>query len=879
MRILSMLLRRARALFRGGAVDRELADEMAAHLQQLTDEHVARGMTPDAARAAAQREFGSVAFLMDESRDARGVAPIANVWSDVRYGTRLMRRSPGFAAVAMITIALGIGATTAMFNVVYSVLLQPLPYREPERLVNLWTTAPRRGMPRFGAGLADIRDLRARSRSFEDVAVLRPIANFNLTGQGEPERLFGARVSANLFPILGATPLLGRTFAADEDQWAGGTHDHVALLTYPLWVRRFGGDPSVVGRTIDLSGAPFTVVGVMRQDFAYPSAAYQIYVPLTFDPDDLVGRQNFSFLSVARLGPGVTMRQAQAEQDIVAAQLEREHPRENDGIGFGVTPMLDDLVSNVRRPLYLLLAAVAVMLLIGCANLANLLVARAVSRRRELAVRAALGAGRGRLIAQSIAELQPMLAAGGAAGLGAAYWAVAALVPLLPADWPRLENVGVHWPVVAASAALLAGIAAVVGIWPALEASRGGTGPADASRGNSAGRARSRTRDALVVFQIAATLWLVVGAALLLRSFVEVRKVNPGFSADHVYSLHVAIPRGKYPSDENVAAFGNRLLDRVRVLPDVVSAALVNRVPLAGGTQTGPIEFEGLDPQPPALGNVDWRSATPDYFRTIAIPLLSGRSFTSRDGASAPLVAIVDEQLASLFRGGDPIGRRARIPVSGQPWLTIVGVVGHIRHDRLEEDTRPQIYFPFEQRTQDRMAMVVRTRSEPAAIAPGVAAAIRSVDPEQPIYDARPLEAVVDRSLGQRWVQTTLLAGFAAMAVLLASVGVYGVIAYGVGQRTREFGIRLALGARRSEIVALVMRRGAKLFAYGAAIGLAGALASARVLNALLFQVSGFDPASFIGATAILMTIALLACAVPARRAASVDAAIALRAE
>jgi predicted permease len=310
-----------------------------------------------------------------------------------------------------------------------------------------------------------------------------------------------------------------------------------------------------------------------------------------------------------------------------------------------------------------------------------------------------------------------------------------------------------------------------------------------------------------------------------------------------------------------------------------VSAALVNRVPLAGGTQTGPIEFEGLDPQAPALGNVDWRSATPDYFRTIAIPLLSGRSFTSRDGAAAPLVAIVDEQLASLFRGGDPIGRRARIPVSGQPWLTIVGVVGHIRHDRLEEDTRPQIYFPFEQRTQDRMAMVVRTRSEPAAIAPGVAAAIRSVDPEQPIYDARPLEAVVDRSLGQRWVQTTLLAGFAAMAVLLASVGVYGVIAYGVGQRTREFGIRLALGARRSEIVALVMRRGAKLFAYGAAIGLAGALASARVLNALLFQVSGFDPASFIGATAILMTIALLACAVPARRAASVDASIALRSE
>jgi putative ABC transport system permease protein len=620
----------------------------------------------------------------------------------------------------------------------------------------------------------------------------------------------------------------------------------------------------------------------MREDFAYPSREYQIYVPLTFDPQELVERTNYSYLAVARLRPGVTAQQAQAELDIISAEIEREYPRQNEGIGAEVAPMLHDTVSGVRTPLYVLLAAVAAMLLIGCANLANLLVARALARRRELSVRAALGAARGRLIAQSIGELVPMLAAGGALGFVGAAWMIDVLVPLLPADMPRVENVGLHLPALLFTVAVLAAIAVCVGVWPALEASRGGLSASvsDLSRGNTETASRSRMRDVLVVAQIAATLWLVIGAALLLHSFAELRKVNPGFNADRVYSLHLAIPRSKYPGDPDVAAFGNRILDRVKALPEITAAGLVNRLPLAGGAQTGGIAFEGIDPKADGIGNVDYRSVTPDYFRVLEIPLLGGRAFTPFDRESAPPVAIIDAHLARLFGGADPIGRRVRIPVPGfDRWMTVVGVVGHIRHDRVDEDTRPQIYFPFEQRAQDRMALVVRTRTDPALVGASLVGAIRSVDGEQPVYDARTLEAVVDRALGQRWLQTVLLGSFAAIALVLATIGVYGVIAYAVGQRRREFGIRLALGARRAEIIALVMRRGALLFVCGAAIGLALAAASARVLSRLLFNVSGFDLFSFGVSTLMLFAVVLAACGLPARRAASVDPSLALRAD
>jgi putative ABC transport system permease protein len=878
MRFLQMLRLRTRALTRSDAVDDELRAEMDEHLAHLVAGHVARGLTPEAALDAARREFGSVTRLMEQSREARGVAVFSTIAQDLSYGVRLMRRTPGFAAAATLTIALGIGATTAMFSVVYGVVLKPLPYGEAERLVNVWSTAPKRGLPRAFVGMANVDDFKARNHVFEEIAALRAVGNFNLTGQGEPERLNGTRVAANLFSVLRVTPLVGRTFTEDEDEIG---REHVALLGYGLWQRRFGGDPSIVGRTISLNGEPYEVVGVMRRDFAFPTREFEIYTPLTFDPEELVNRMNYSYLAVARLRPGISVEQAQAELSALALQMEREHPKTNEGIGAEVVPMLADTVAAVRTPLYVLLAAVAAMLLIGCANLANLLLARALVRQRELAVRAALGAARGRLIRQSITELVPILAAGGALGVLAAAWTIDAVVPLLPADLPRVENVGLHLPVLLVSAATLGVIALLAGVWPALEAARGGLAAsvAELSRGGTGSVRRTRLRDTLVVAQIAATLWLVVGAALLARSFGELKQVHPGFQADRVYTMHLAVPRAKYPKDRDIAAFSGRLLDSVRAVQGVVSAGLVNRLPLAGGAQTGPIEFEGIDPQVTA-GNVDFRAVTPDYFSTLRIPLLGGRSFTERDQEEAPGVAIIDERLATtVFSGVDPVGRRVRIALGDQPWLTIVGVVGHIRHDRIEEDVRPQIYFNYKQRAQERMALVVRTQDDPAALAGSLVGGVRAVDSEQPVYDARTLEAVVDRSLAQRWLQATVLAAFAIIAIVLASIGVYGVIAYAVGQRSREFGIRLALGARRGEIVALVMRRGAVLFAAGAVIGLAAAVASTRVFGSMLFQVAALDLVSFSAATAILFGVALAACGLPARRAASVDPSAALRAE
>ena len=885
MRFIRMLRLRLRALVRGDAVDRELADEMREHFEQLVDEGVAAGMTPDGARAAARREFGPVTQLVESSRDARGVSLVTNFWQDLKYGGRLALRAPGFAAAATLTVALGIGATTATFSIVYGVLLAPLPYGQPERLVSLWSTSFKRGLPRAEVAMANVNDWRARNQVFEDIAAVRPVRNFNLIGDGEPERLFAAGISANLLPVLRVSPILGRGFTEDEDEIG---HDRVAILSYGLWQRRFAADAGVIGRTISLSGVPYTVVGVMGADFAYPSRQYQIYTPLTYDPEELVNRMNYSYLSVARLKPGVTIAQARADMDIVSAQIARDHPRTNDGIGTLVAPMLDDAVAAVRTPLYILLGAVLATLLIGCANLANLLIARALARRRELAVRAALGAGRLRLITQAVTELLPMLVVGGWFGLVAASWAVRAIVPLLPADMPRAENIQLSAPVVFAAAAMLGVIAVLVGIWPALEASRHGLASTigDLSRTSTAAPRRARTRDVLVVAEIAATLWLAIGAMLLTRSFAELSRITPGFNPERVYSVHLAVPRTKYRSDAAVAAFCTRVVERVRALPGVVAAAMVNRLPLAGGTQTWGVEFESTEPgrmMPGGDTQVDSRPITPDYFKVMQIPLIAGRAFTEADTEDAPRVGIIDERLAKRIYGdANPIGRRFHPPMPQRvmhdsAWYTIVGVVGHIRHERLEDDGRPQVYWSYKQFPQDRQALVVRTHGESGAIAQSIAAAVRSVD--QPVYDARTLEAVVDRAVAQRWLQTAVLGGFAVMALILASIGVYGVIAYAVGQRRREFGVRLALGADARDVVALVLRDGAWLIGWGAGLGLLLAAISARVVGALLYGVAPFDPVSFGAAAAALLLVALVACAVPARRAATVDPSVTLRTE
>ena len=799
---------------------------------------------------------------------------MSDVRQSLRVGVRSLLKQPSFTVAAVLTLALGIGTTTAMFSIVYGVVLRPLPFDEPDRLVRLWT-AWKPALGRGAVSAANARDWRARNHVFEDVALVQSNRSFNFVDRGDPERLLGARVSASVFPILRATPLFGRPFADSENEIG---QDDVVMLSHALWARRFGGDPSIVGRVVQLNGVPMTVVGVMKPDFRYPSRETELWVPLSVPAPEYLQRTAGSYSAIARLKPGVTLDRARADLRRVSASLAREYPATNERIEVGMAPLRDDMVGAVRQPLYILFGAVGAMLLIGCANLTNLLLARGVARRRELAIRTALGASRGRLAEASLTELVPLLALGGALGLLTATGAIRALVPLLPVDIPRVEEIGISLPVLGFSTAVVIAVALLVGLWPAIVAAR--TRPSeslgDVSRGATSARGGTRARDLLVIGQIAATLLLLVGATVLMRSFLAVRQVTPGFDPARVLSTHIAIPSSQYPSDTQVVAFYARALDRIQALPGVDAVGMVNRLPLGRGNQTGGVQIDGADGDWPS---VETRTASPDYFRALGIPIREGRTFLSSDGMDAPMVAIVDERLArTVWPGRSPIGQRLREGV-GSPWSTVVGVVGHVRHTSLDEDSPPQVYWNHPQRPSDRMALVVKALGDPATLTRAVAAAVRSVDPQQALYDTRTLDVVVDRSLGNRRFQMVLLAVFATIALVLAGIGAYGVIAYGVTQRVREFGVRMALGARRRDVIALVLRRGGLLFTLGAAAGLALATLGVDLLSSLVYGVAPRDVPSFLVATLVLFVVSMAACFVPARRAAGVDPSIALRGE
>jgi putative ABC transport system permease protein len=879
-RLLWTIPLRLRSIFRRTRVEAELDEELRYHIEAQAALNVAHGMSPRDARAAAMRAMGGVAFQKDEIRDRRRVEWISTLIKDVRYGMRLLRRAPVFSAGAVATVAVSIAGTTAMFSIVYGVLLRPLPFKEPTRLVHVWTTASKLGYPRAPVGAANAKDWRARNRVFEDLALVRTIANFNITDGGEPERVLGARLSSNLLGVLGVQPMLGRGFADEEDEIG---HDQVVLLSHRLWMRRFNQDSTMVGRTITMSGVPYRVIGIMGPDFVYPTREFALWTPLTINPVDYVKRTNFGLVAVARLKPGVTIGQAQRDLNAISMALQRDYPQSNGAmqIGAEVVPMLDDSVSTVRRPLFVLIGAVGALLLIGCANLTNLLLVRALIRQRELSVRAALGASRSRLVVQSLAELVPVLVLGAATGVGLAWLALRLVLPNLPPDMPRVENVGLHAPVLATAAGTLLLIGLVAGAWPAIDSSRAELIEAmnDITRGGTSSRRRARLRDVLVVAQVSATLLLFIYATVLARSFVNLRQVNPGFDAEHVLSAHFAVPRSKYQDDPAVAAFWTRILDRAASLPGVESVGMVNRLPLAGTGQTGDLEFEGLPPEIGHIEQADLRTTTPQYFAAMRIPLREGRVFTTGDDANAPAVGLIDDQLArKVFGRISPIGRRFRAS-DKDPWATIVGVVGHVRHDKLEEDSRSQAYWNYLQRPQDRGALVIRTAGNASSMVRPLVAAVQAVDPAQPVYDVRELGEVVSRSIGRRWLQSTLLGLFAAVALGLACIGVYGVMAFGVGQRRREFGIRMALGARQVEIVTLVLTGGARLLGIGLVIGLVFAAASAGVLRSLVFGIQPLDPVSFFIGTIVLFTAGLVACYLPSHRAAQVDPTEALRAE
>jgi putative ABC transport system permease protein len=781
---------------------------------------------------------------------------------DCWYGVRLLRKNPGFGFAVIATLALGIGATTAVFSVVYGVALRPLPYPKQEQLVTIGTNG--------AVGIANYLDWRAQNTVFEEVGITKLVQNFNITGDGEPERVLGGRSTASIFRVLGVNPILGRVFTDEEGQ----VEDKV-VLSYGLWQRRYSADPAIVGKKIQLNDRPYTILGVMPAQFQYPNREFALWTPLSLNPQE--PRTTFDYGCIARLKNGVTVVQAHAQMSAIQARIGTDYPVVRN-LKIDMLPMLNSVVGNVRTPLYVLMGAVLCLLLIGCANLANLLVARSMTRSHELVVRAALGARTGRLILQSIMEVAPLVVLGGISGLVLTRWMLSLLLPLLPSTMPRLEAIRIDWQVLVFAVVVLFATAIGTGIWPALQATSWNVTDAlrESGRTTSGGGRASRLRSCLVVSQIAAVVVLMVVSALLIRSFVALRNVDPGFRSNNILSVHFALS-DKYLTNPNFGRYLKRILDGVSALPGVISVGMVNRLPLAGGNQTGSLEFEGSALAPPGGLSLDWRTATPDYFRTLGIALIEGRFFDESDAADRPRAGIVDERLARLvWPNQSAIGKRFRFPGQG-PWTEVVGVVRHIRHDGLGIDQRPQVYWNYHQRAQPRMALAVRTSQDPQLLAAGVTAVFHETDPDQPLYDVRAMDDVVERSLSPQWLNMALLTLFASVALVLATVGVYGVLSYSVGLRAKEIAIRMALGSQPGDVIRMVLRHGGFLAGLGTLIGLVGSLFLGRVLSTLLYGIKPTDALSFVSAALILLAVALAASYIPARRAASADPSSVLR--
>ena len=870
-----------RGLLAPSSIDRDLDEELRFHFDQQVELNLAAGMTPEQARRAAAIAIGNPEVILDASRDGHTGALLRQFGRDLGYGVRMMAKAPGFSFAAIAIVALGVGAVTAIFSVVYGVALKPLPFHEPDRLVNIYGAATKAGITRQTVNGADHRDWLAANHVFEDIALYRNLGNFNLTGAGEPERLLAARLAANVLPVLGVSPVLGRGFTEEEDEIG---NEQVVLLSDSLWRRRFGADPSIVGTAITLNGAPHVVVGVMGPEFQYPGREFQAWVPLTINPAELTRQvRGNNSLAVARLKPGVTVEEAQTEMNAIAARIAAADPQTLLP-EVQVVSAHADLLVKVRSALYVMLGAVLALLLVAMLNLSTLLSARAASRSREHAVRLALGASRGRVALQSMAEVIPLLAIGGAAGVALAAYGVSAFIPLAPPTLPRVENIRISIEVLLGSIAALSVTGLLATVLPASQAWSADLTAAtrEDTRSTTGSVRQTRVRSALVVVQIALALPLLVGGVLLTRTFAALNAQSPGFERENILSAHLAIPRSKYRNDPAIAEVSERIVESVTRIPGVTAAGMVNRLPLAGGTSMVIFEFDSPRALAPELGAVDMRVATPDYFKTMGIPLLDGRTFEARDTAKSAPVGIIDERIATLMWPGEsPIGKRYRVAphLMKTPWFEIIGVVGNIRHDAIHVDTRAQAYWPATQWPQDRMALVLKTERSASALTASVVRAIHAIDPEQPVYDVRTMDEWVDRSLGQRWMNAVLVGTFATVALALCAIGVYGVIAFGVARQRREFGIRLALGASRRGIATSVVGRGLTIAATGAGVGLILAVALTRGMASMLYGVRAGDIVSFAAATVAILAVALSASYLPARRAAGLDPAMTLRAE
>ena len=801
---------------------------------------------------------------------------------DIRYAFRRLVKSPAFTAVALLTLALGIGANTAIFSVVNAVLLKPLPYKDPHQIVGVFHLSDGVRAPMSGPNFTDVKKL---SSTLQDAAAYTRSGTI-LTGQGEPVRLDGAEITASMFDLLGVPARLGRTFRADENE-PGRTR--VAILAYSLWQQRFGGDPAVIGKRISLDGVTHEVVGVMPEGFSFP-AARAIWTPLEYTDDLLTKQRGAWYLTgVGRLKAGVSAEQARAEIEAIGRQLATQYPDDNEGLGITAVPLHEAMVSDIRKAFWLLLGAVGFVLLIACVNVANLLLARAAARESEIAVRTALGAGRARLVRQLLTESVLLGLAGGGLGLLLAVWGIEALMALEPAGIPRLSEVGVDRAVIGFTMAVSLVTGLLFGMVPAFQSTRGGIASTlkEAGRGALTSRGGSRMRTTLVIAEVALAVMLLAGAGLMIRSFSRLAAVDPGFQVQPALTFSLSLPDSRYAEEARRIAFFDQLLPKLEAIPGVSAAAAAVSLPLSGTSIVLTFEVAGRPPVPPSQQPaMQVRIATPDYFRLMGIPLKRGRYLTPDDRMNTPQVVLITEAAARQhFPGEDAIGKNITLgwrrgPDRPNAGGEVVGIIGDIKDAGLAEPDPPQIYLPYAQLPIETMSVVMQTAVPPASVAEPARRAVYSLDGNLPVANVRTLEELVARSISQPRFYMTLLAMFAGVALALAAIGIFGVLSYAVAQRTREIGIRMALGAHERTVVRLIVREAMVMAFGGVVIGVGGAFLLTEWLVAkLLFNTSPHDPATFVAVAVTLTVVSLAAAYVPARRATQVDPIVALRAE
>jgi len=869
-------------LLRRGRFDADLDEEMRLHRELREQEEIERGLSPKEAHYAAQRRFGNELVLREESRDMWGWNWLENLLQDVRYGLRMLVKNPGFTTVAVLTLALGIGANTAIFSVVNAVLLNPLPYADPDRLAAIWVTEPSAPAGLFPDTAPDFRDWQVMNRSFEGMSAIT-IAGTTLTGSGEPLQLHGLSVSPNTFQLLRVQPQLGRSFSPDEGP---SGHNHVVILSYGLWQSAFGGQKNIVGSKVTMDGEAYDVVGVMPKDLRFPTVwgrQPQFWTPITMDaPKWKTNRGSHWFWVLARMKKGVTLSQAAAEMVTISSRLAQQYPQTNTGVSARVKSLHEQLTGNVSEILWVLFATVGFLLLIACVNVANLLLTKSVGRQREIAVRLAVGAGAGRLVRQLLTESVLLFLLGGVAGLAVGMAALRLLLRAAPTGYiPDLISVHLDSRVFGFTFLVAFVTGTLAGLIPALHAARVSFSEMLKESGSAVAASHGLARGLLTAGEIAIALVMLVGAGLASRSLVRLLGVQLGFDPRQVVAGWISLPDSRYPKKPQQTAFFRNMLDRVQALRGVVSAGATSELPLDGGSN-GTIVIEGQAAPKDIWSSplVESCTVTPNYFRTMRIPLLSGRDVAETDTPEVPLVAVINETMARRFwPHQDAVGKRFRHSNPDAKWITVIGVVGDVREFGLAEPAIPEAYYPESQGTYAGLALVVRAANDPQAQVPAIRHALHDLDKDLPWYGIQTLPEMVSQSSREKRFVALLLALFAAVALALASVGIYGVVSYSVSQRTREIGIRMAFGAEVRNVLGMVLAEVSRLVCAGVAAGLLVAWALSRYLTSILYGVRATDLASYALAALLMTAVALLACLVPARRATKVDPMVALRYE